>query len=673
MGIGLALNCGAQEAKQDEFRVRPEFKVTKLDFRTINNPTVDDLSFMLPWRPDHLPAIFGEKFSVVAGQVHSVLEGPDGRVYFFCGDGRASITRPEGGVVHVPPEGALLRCEADGSHLEVFCRGLRDTKHLRAAFDNVGNLFACDAGSGSDGGGRWLYLVEHGDYGWRTGWPQSALGPKRDPWMAEKLWSARFDGQAAWVLPPVANLTTAGPWPLAHYPGTGFVERYDDHFFVGSLSARAIFSWAMRANGAGFLLLDQQEVVGNVEVHGLTFPGYHPLGGFPDKGLVFATKDRFWDLSPAMEVPDSQLDEAIRLLNGEITQKAPLEWEGLLKSPDQRVRTEAEWRLAASPDGEPLLREAALSPNGGPMPPIARLHGIWGLGIVARRAEAKTPGAGAKMLEPLVPLLEDDDLEVRAQAAQVLGDSNVESAFDGLIKALRNPEERVGMFAAEALGKLGRPEALPQLMLMMRESGDHDPNLRHAYVDALVGLHDDAALQQAARHESPAVRKVALLAMRELHRPQIAQFLHDDEPALVREAACAIHDGNIGEAMRQLAALIEKPAVDEALMCRVLNANFRIGQPANAAALATFAAREDQAEVLRIDALKLLNWWHHPAPNDYVTGALQTLPERDTAPVSEAVNSVLPALQKEAKSPAFKQALDAVILVSSNGTPNSAK
>ncbi len=145
------------------------------------------------------------------------------------------------------------------------------------------------------------------------------------------------------------------------------------------------------------------------------------------------------------------------------------------------------------------LREVALSPNGGPEPSIARLHGIWGLGIMARRAEEKSPGAGAKMLEPLVPLLEDDDLEVRAQAARVLGEQGVGAAFEGLIKSLRNPDERVSMFAAEALAKLGRPEALPQLLLMMREAGDHDPYQRHAYVDALLGLHDFSAIEQAAR------------------------------------------------------------------------------------------------------------------------------------------------------------------------------
>lgn len=536
---------------------------------------------------------------------------------------------------------------------------------MALAFDNVGNLFAGDAGSGSGDGGRWLCLIERGDYGWRVGWPQAVLGATRNPWIAEKLWAPRFDGQAAWILPPVANVV-AGSWTTAHYPGLGFSERYEDHFFTGNSASRAIYSWVTKPNGAGFLLMDQQEVVGNVPVRA--------LNSRPEGGFHFWTEElQAFDLIPAVEIPDPQVEEATRLLGGEMEHKASLELEALLKSPDQRVRTAAEWRLAVSPDGEPLLREVALAPNGGPMPSIARVHAIWGLGIMGRRADAKNLGDGAKMLEPLVPLLEDDDLEVRAQAARVLGDLHVEAAFDGLIKALRNPDERVGMFAAEALGKLGRPEALSQLTLMMRESGDHDPNLRHAYVDALVGLHDDAALQQAARHDSPAVRLVALLAMRELRRPDLAQFLHDEEPSLVREAATAIHDENISDAMSQLAALIEKPTADEALMCRVLNANFRLGQPANATALATFAAREDAPEVLRIDALKMLTAWSHPWMNDYVTGAPQALPARDRATVNEAVAPFIPALEKAAKSPEFKEALGGLVAETATVTTKPGK
>lgn len=652
-GLGAEGTSGENAA----IRVQPDFKVTP---GPETSAVLDAGGKVMASAPD-LPRrrdfreIFGAEFSLPEKGLGTGTPGPDGRLYFLCTAGGASIERREGGVVHVPEEGAVLRCEPDGGRLEVFCRGLREAHSL--AFDNAGNLFTADEGGGGGDSGRWLYLIERGDYGWRAGWPQSALGPARNPWAAEKLWAARFEGQAAWVLPPVMNVA-AGSWTLEHYPGLGFDGRFEDHFFAANAGVRTLFSLALRPNGAGFLRMDQQTIVEHATVIGLRFASRAELR--------FWTRDRGgvnpFSLTPSTEVLDPQVDFGARLLDMDLESRASVELQQFLKYPDQRVRLYAEWKLAVSPDGEYLLRDTALSPNGGREPSIARLHGIWGLGIMARHAEEKTPGAGAKMLEPLVALLEDDDAEVRGQAARVLGDSGVAAAFDGLIKGLRNPEERTSMFAAEALGKLGRPETFAQLALMIREAGDHDPNLRHAYVDALLGLHDDEALKQAARHDAGAVRMAAVLALRQLRRPELAQFLEDDEPALVLEAARAIHDENVTDALPPLAALIEKPQLSEALMVRVLNANFRVGQPANAAALANFAAREDAAEVLRIDALKLLAQWPHPPANDYVTGAGQALAARAAAPARDALAAVLPRLQA-VKSADFVTAVTAAVQV----------
>jgi quinoprotein glucose dehydrogenase len=245
-----------------------------------------------------------------------------------------------------------------------------------------------------------------------------------------------------------------------------------------------------------------------------------------------------------------------------------------------------------------------------------------------------------KMLEPLVSLLEDEDAEVRAQAAGVLGELGVQAAFDGLIKCLRSPDEKVSRFAAEALGQLGRKEMLPQLLIMIREAGSHDPFLRRAYVDALLGLNDFEAVEQVAGASSPDERMVALLAMRRLRRPEIARFLQDQEPSLVREVAMAIIDENIASALPQLAGLIEKPSGDEALMLRVLDANFRVGEAANAEALGKFAGRADVSQTLRADALKLLGMWSQPPAFDYVTGATEPTTPRDATAARRALEAL---------------------------------
>jgi quinoprotein glucose dehydrogenase len=135
----------------------------------------------------------------------------------------------------------------------------------------------------------------------------------------------------------------------------------------------------------------------------------------------------------------------------------------------------------------------------------------------------------------------------------------------------------------------------------------------------------------------------ALLAMRQLRRGEIAMFLQDEDPALVEEAKRAVHDQNITGGMAALAASIAHP--EEPLLPRVLNANFRLGTPIGAQALAEFAAREDAPEALRIEALQLLAGWPAPPKFDYVTGAPQDLAARDPAPARVAFEAVLPKLE----------------------------
>ena len=103
--------------------------------------------------------------------------------------------------------------------------------------------------------------INRGLYGWRVGWQHPPLGKEHNPWMAEKLWVPRFEGQAAYILPPIGNIPD-GPSGLVHYPGTGLDGRYNDHFFLcgfkGSAARSAISTWSLIESGASFRLQDEQ-------------------------------------------------------------------------------------------------------------------------------------------------------------------------------------------------------------------------------------------------------------------------------------------------------------------------------------------------------------------------------------------------------------------------------
>ncbi|MHC5063338.1 MAG: DUF7133 domain-containing protein, partial [Planctomycetota bacterium] len=143
---------------------------------------------------------FGVHFSLIGHDMHGLRIGPDRRLYFSIGDRGFNV---DSGVepLAYPHMGAVLRCELDGSNLELFYSGLRNPQEL--AFDAEGNLFTGD--NNSDGGdkARFVFLAEGGDSGWHIGWQWL---DDRGSWNREGLWQEEFAEQAAYVLPPVAHV-----------------------------------------------------------------------------------------------------------------------------------------------------------------------------------------------------------------------------------------------------------------------------------------------------------------------------------------------------------------------------------------------------------------------------------------------------------------------------------
>ena len=198
------------------------------------------------------------------------LLGPDGKLYFSVGDRGLNVTTKEGKQLFNPDSGAVLRCDLDGSNLEVVHNGLRNPQEL--AFDDYGNLFTWDNNSDSGDRARWVHIVEGGDSGWRCGYqygtgyhtPDVPQG-NRGPWNTEKLWLPQWEGQAAYIVPPLANFGN-GPAGIVHYPGVGLNDKYKDHFFLTDFTGgpggnSAI--WTLSVNPKGASLRGQRAA----EVH----------------------------------------------------------------------------------------------------------------------------------------------------------------------------------------------------------------------------------------------------------------------------------------------------------------------------------------------------------------------------------------------------------------------
>src|SRR5207245_643485 len=64
------------------------------------------------------------------------------------------------------------------------------------------------------------------------------------------------------------------------------------------------------------------------------------------------------------------------------------------------------------------------------------------------------------------------------------------------------------------------------------------------------------------------------------------------------------------------------------LLRRAINANLRVGELANAEALARCAGRSEMNEALRVEALTCLSDWADPSPLDRIVGLSRPLPAR---------------------------------------------
>ena len=586
---------------------------------------------------------YGIHVGFLGHDLHGLRFGPDGRLYFSVGDRALNVSTPEGDVVNLD-SGSVLRCEPDGTKLEIFATGLRNPQEL--AFDEVGNLFTADNNSDSGDKARWVHLVEGGDSGWRIGYQFIEAPVSRGPWNAEKLWHPQWDGQAAYLIPPIANIAD-GPSGLTYDPGTGLPAAYRNHFFLcdfrgGNSGQSGIRSFAMKPKGASFELVDSREFFWSVLATDADFGSDGALYVSDwTEGWNVPGKGRIYKVSYPELARDKSVLEVKRLLTEGMEKRTNEELAKLLAHPDQRVRQEAQFALAAKgKDALATLAAVAKADSS----PLARLHAVWGLGQVAR--------VNLQGLAPLWPLLKDSDDEVRAQATRAICDARfvTKETTPAIVPLLQDPSPRVRMLAAIGLGKAKGHDATFPLVQMLRRDGQ-DPTLRHAAVMGLVGA-DNNDLIKAGSDESPAARMGVLLALRRRGQPQVAGFLDDRDPAVALEAARAINDAPLPEALPHLARKLDHPeGLAEPLLLRAIAANLRVGGPEASARLASFASSKDAPAAMRAEALDALASWPKPPGRDRVVGLWRPIAPHPAIEAAAPSRKALPTILADAPDP----------------------
>ncbi|MFC3198725.1 HEAT repeat domain-containing protein [Parapedobacter deserti] len=547
-----------------------------------------------------------------------VKMGPDGRLYWQIGDIGFNGTGPDGKKWEYPNCGVIARSNPDGSDFEIFAHGLRNTHQF--VFDEYGNIISEDNDGDHPGEKeRLVYIVNGSDAGWRSNWQ---YGKYRDPnnnsykvWMDEKMYLPRFDGQAAYITPCISNFVS-GPAGLVYNPGTALGPAYKNTFFVaefvGSPSNSGIHSFKLKPKGATFELGEHKKVLGGILATGLDFG--------PDGALYVAdwidgwgTHDygRIWKMDDERAANSTIRQEVKTLLAADFDKTEITALGNLLRHEDMRIRQKAQFALAKRGEkGMEIFRQALAQTDH----QLARVHAIWGISQLARK--------NGRFATALLPLLNDNDPEIRAQAAKWLGDIRYVDAGADLLPLLTDADSRTRFFAAEALGRIRYEPAITPIIAMLEANDDEDAYLRHAGALALSRIGIAEPIAALAGNPSRALRIAAVVALRRMEHPGVAQFLHDQDEYIVTEAARAINDDqSIEDALPALADLLNKtPFTNEALTRRAINANLRVGEPENLENLIRYAQNSNLPGPMRKEAVDALSTWAKPSVLDRVDG-----------------------------------------------------
>jgi putative membrane-bound dehydrogenase-like protein len=583
--------------------------------------------------------------------ISGVTLGPDGRIYWEVGDIGYNVVDPGGRRWAHPNQGAVFRANPDGSNFEVFATGIRNLQEF--AFDELGDLISVDNDGDHEGETeRLVYLPEGSDSGWRANWQ---YGKYTDPdnnrynvWMDESMFKPRFDGQAAYILPPIAPYHT-GPSGMVFNPGTALSEEWRNHFFVSSFPGSAdnarVYAFRLKQQGAGFALDSDKVLLRGILTVGMKFGPDGALyltdwiTGWTGKG-----KGRIWKLDAPQAAETAQRAEVRSLLPQDFTTRTLADLSTLLGHADLRIRQKAQFELVRRQENQALVSVARDRSHR-----LARVHALWGLGQLARQEPSKA--------SLLAPFLADEDDEICAQAAKLVGDIRYAAAADALLPLLQHKAPRARFFAAEALGRLAYKPATAPLVSMLDANKDDDVYLRHAGSLALSRIGDAGAVAALSNHPSRAVRIAAVVALRRMKRPEVARFLTDSDEQVVTEAARAVNDdGGIAGGLPALARLLgEKRFTSEALLRRSINANLRLGTNPAISRLSIFAADGSRSEPLRVEAVAVLGVFPKPSALDRVDGMYQGPSAPRSAAAARA--AVLRLMSANPESPAMKIAL----------------
>ncbi len=602
---------------------------------------------------------FGVAISMMGHDMHGIVRGPDGRLYWSIGDRGFNVVSKEGTRFMAPSRGAIFRCEPDGSKMEVFFHGLRNPQEI--AFDEFGNLMTFDNTGDFGDIARVVYAMEGGDAGWykehqaahqyKWAFPDKDVMTSKSRWTEENMFRPNSEEQPQWTLPPVMNFGN-GPSGIVYAAGESFPDSIGGSFLVcnyrGGAANSNIHSFKFTVDGAGFKMRDgdPMNVLTGIASSDIDI-GYDGRIYLLDFGGGWSANER--GAIQAVEYAPGLKKESVQQVQKIFAEgfKKRTDLADLLSHPDFRLRQRAQFELVERNDAKTLQQTLA---NGKTL--HAKLHALWGLGQLHRYGKGNF---NAEFLKAATAA----DEEIVVSACRILGDVRDASYTDALIKCLGNASRRVQSHAAIALGKMKEKSATAALWDALKKNDSvKDRYLRIALVNALAAIGDEAGAAAQLKAAERELRLGAVLVLRALKSDKVGEFLADKEKLVVESAVRAIYDNRLTKVYPAVMGLTDK-AGDFMLtnQRRILIINYMHGGVDGANGVLKMVSNSGLGKEVREQGMALLLRWDNMPEFDLINNNYDPIPDRQDK-IYPGIHDALSAFLENEKSELLAKGLD---------------
>jgi putative membrane-bound dehydrogenase-like protein len=461
----------------------------------------------------------GKTLTGCANDLHGPYPGPDGMIYWTKG-AFAEQTYTVNGKKWTTRAAHIFRATPDGKNIEPVMTGGMDNP-VDLVFTPSGDLIFSTTFFQHPAGGRRDGLV-HAVYGGVYG---KDHGPAREhPLTGPDL------------LPPLTHLGPAAPCGLHRYESDQFGPEYADNLFCCQFNLRKVSRHVLVPKGSTYETKDSDFVVSdNLD--------FHPTDVIEDADgslLVVDTGGWYKLCCPTSQLVKPDVTGAIyrvkrdgahkvddpRGLKLDWAKAAPADLGKRLADPRPAVRGRAVAALAPNTeDNGEAVWEAIV---GGPPP--ARANAIWAACRNTDQWRRRMCRHG----------FEDPDPTVRAAAVRAASLTRDAAARPRLVTMLTGGSPGERRAAAEALGRVGDPKAVPALLDALADE-KNDRALDHALTYALIEIGDPKATRDGLTRPTLRVRAACLAALEnmpdgKLVPDDVLPHLHESNAA-VRETA----------------------------------------------------------------------------------------------------------------------------------------